>query len=445
MPGPNLLFVFGDQWRAQALSHAGDPNLATPNLDAFAASGVRFTNAVSNSPVCSPHRATLMTGLYPHLNGMVANDQCLAANCPGPYLAECLAAGGHQTAYIGKWHIDGRGRRRFVPPERRLGFGLWRGFECNHDYWDAPCYGDSPEPETLPGYESFAQVELARRFLAGQAREPFALFLSWGPPHDPYGTAPEEFRSRHRPEDVLLRPNVPAAAEAVARKELAGYYAHCEALDLAFGRLLAALEETGHARDTVVIFTADHGDMLGSQGFFRKQRHYDESVLVPMLVRDPRRTLGPAAVEAPISTIDLMPTLLGLAGCEVPERCQGRDWTPAIREGAAPPVDAALLACHAPFHQYTAAKGGRAYRGVRTARHTYVRFIDGVRQLFDNAADPYQMRDLAASPEHAGTMAELESRLAALLKEARDPFEPPEELFRRWSVRLNARGEVYYD
>jgi arylsulfatase A-like enzyme len=445
MPGPNLVFVFADQWRAQALSHAGDQNLSTPALDAFAAEGVRFTSAVSNAPVCSPHRATLMTGLYPHLNGMVVNDQCLAASCPGPYLADCLNDAGYRTAYIGKWHIDGRGRRKFVPPERRLGFSWWRGFECNHDYWDAPCYGDSPDPETLPGYESFAQTDMACRFLREEAREPFALFLSWGPPHNPYGTAPEEFRARHRPEDIALRPNVPVATEAAARKDLAGYYAHCEALDHAFGRLLEAIEESRRSRDTIAIFTSDHGDMLGSQGAFRKQRPYEESILVPLIVRDPRRGLGPAEVDAPISTVDLMPTLLGLCGCPVPERCQGRDWTPVIRAGAAPPVDAALLACYSPFHEYTTRGGGRAYRGLRTRRHTYVRFIDGVRHLFDNVADPYQMRDLAAAPESARLLAELEARLSAMLEEARDPFETPAEIFRRWSVRLNKDGDVFYE
>jgi arylsulfatase A-like enzyme len=192
-----------------------------------------------------------------------------------------------------------------------------------------------------------------------------------------------------------------------------------------------------------VVFTSDHGDMLGSQGFFKKQRHWDESVLVPLIVRDPRREAGPAEIDAPISTIDLMPTLLGLCGCEIPGRCQGSDWTPVLRENAAPPADEALIACHAPFHQYTDAGG--AYRGLRTRRHTYVRFIDGRQMLFDNEADPYQMRDLSAAPGSAELLAGLEARLGAMLEEAGDPFEAPQDLFRKWSVRLDADGDVYYE
>jgi arylsulfatase A-like enzyme len=444
MSQPNLLFVFADQWRGQAFGYAGDRNLSTPNIDDFASEGVCFTNAVSNAPVCGPHRAILMTGLYPHLNGMVANDQCLAENCSGPYLADCLKQGGYQTAYIGKWHLDGHGRRKFVPPERRLGFESWWGFECNHDYWDAPCFHDSPEPETLTGYESFAQLELARNYLGQKHDKPFALFLSWGPPHDPYGTAPEEYRQRHSPESVKLRPNVPAESQVEARRELAGYYAHCEALDFAFGQLLAELESTGLAENTIVIFTSDHGDMLGSQGHSRKQRHYDESILVPLLIRDPRVS-GPETIEAPISTIDLMPTLLGLCDCRVPERCQGSDWSRVISGNARPPTDAALIACQVPFHQYKASCGGQAYRGLRTNRYTYVRFIDGARQLFDNLNDPYQLNDLAAEGSSKELLESLETRLQELLAASDDPFAQPEALLKQWSVKLNEEGDVYYD
>ncbi|NLF22400.1 MAG: sulfatase-like hydrolase/transferase [Lentisphaerae bacterium] len=131
---PNLLFVFADQWRQQAFGYTGDPNARTPNIDRLAGDSINCTGAVSGCPVCTPYRASLMTGVYPHRHHLMVNDQCLVQRYPGPFLGECLREGGYQTAYIGKWHLDGHGRKACVPPDRRLGFDAWKGFECCHDY-----------------------------------------------------------------------------------------------------------------------------------------------------------------------------------------------------------------------------------------------------------------------------------------------------------------------
>jgi hypothetical protein len=129
---PNILFVFADQWRADALGYAGDPNVKTPNLDRLANQAVKFTHAVSACPVCCPYRATMMTGRRPLSHGVFLNDVQL----PGEEvtIAEVLAGRGYRTGYIGKWHLDGHGRSSYIPPERRQGFEYFKALECTHNY-----------------------------------------------------------------------------------------------------------------------------------------------------------------------------------------------------------------------------------------------------------------------------------------------------------------------
>jgi len=440
---PNLLFVFADQWRAQATGYAGDPNVATPNIDAFAAQSRNFTHAVSGCPVCCPYRASLMTGVYPNRHRMMVNDQCLHRLYEGPFLGECLRDAGYRTAWIGKWHIDGNGRNAFVPPERRLGFDWWMGFECCHNYQSSHYYfGDDARPHRWEGYDADAQTEAACRFLRDETgAEPFALFLSWGPPHNPFGTAPAPFEAMYHPDRIALPPNVPEAVAEQARKELAGYYAHCSALDAAFGRLLDTLAATGHERDTIVVFTSDHGDMLGSQGEFRKQKPWAESNRVPFLVRHPEGA-GPGADNTPIDAPDVMPTLLALCGAPVPEGVQGRDFSRTILDGTPSGIEDALLALYVPFHEWRYDNGGREYRGLHDARYTYVRSLAGPWLLYDNIDDPSQLHNLIDDPAHAARGAQLDARLTARLHAVGDDFADGREILRRENVVLAPWGDI---
>ncbi len=284
---PNVLIVLADQWRAQAFGFAGDPNVRTPNFDRLAMESVRLTNAISGLPVCSPTRASLMTGQRPLTHGIFLNDVQLNPNAVT--LAKVLKAAGYQTGMIGKWHIDGRGRSNFIPRERRQGFDYWKVLECTHNYTNSLYYADDPAKRVWPGYDAFAQTRDACDYIRSQSRsnQPFALVLAWGPPHDPYFTAPAKYRALYDPATLQLRPNVPAGLETEVRKMLAGYYAHCTALDDCMGEILDTLRDSGAARKTILLFSADHGDMLGSQGQFKKQRPYDEAIRVPMLIRWP--------------------------------------------------------------------------------------------------------------------------------------------------------------
>jgi arylsulfatase A-like enzyme len=442
---PNVVYVFGDQWRAQSLGYAGDPDVKTPHLDRLASQSVNCTHAVAGIPVCTPARATLISGQRPLSHGIFLNDVCLGDDAVS--LAQAFGHGGYDTAYIGKWHIDGHGRSNYIPPERRQGFDYWKVLECTHNYNDSPYYaGASDTKLQWPEYDALAQTRDACDYIDGrQDDSPFLLVLSWGPPHNPYETAPEEFRNLYDPEKIHLRPNVPQAQAAKAREWIAGYNAHCSALDSYVGMLLDTLDKKGIADDTIFVFTSDHGDMLGSQGLERKQKPWDESIRVPFLLRYPARfgTQGreiPALIDAP----DMMPTLLGLCGLEKPDTAEGLDFSDCFAGGDDPSGGEALIACYHPFGEWYRQVGGREFRGLRTVRHTYVRTLEGPWLLYDNEADPYQMDNLAGKTEHAALQADLDARLLQRLKDSGDEFLSGTDYVSRWGYEVNERGTVEY-
>ncbi|MCY2952343.1 MAG: sulfatase [Planctomycetota bacterium] len=438
---PNVVFVFADQWRGQAVGYAGDANVRTPVLDKLSRESVRFTTAVATCPVCCPWRASLMTGRYPLTHGVFLNDVQL--NREAVSIAQAFGGAGYRTGYIGKWHLDGRGRSSFIPRERRQGFEHWRVLECTHDYNRSAYWGDEQVKRVWQGYDAAAQTQEARRYIREREKgRPFALFVSWGPPHNPYGTAPEEFRRMYEAGKLVLRQNVPREMEAEARRDLAGYYAHCSALDGCVGELLGTLKEEGLEEDTIFVFTSDHGDMLGSQGMMRKQRPYDEAILVPLLVRWPR--VGRREIGEPMGVEDLMPTLLGLCGVEIPKTVEGRDWSGVVRGEKNAGDEAALIACYTPFGEWARANGGREYRGLRTRRWTYVRDLKGPWMMFDNERDALQKRNLVGLAEYAGVRRELEGRLRAKLGERGDEFREGRYYVEKWGYVTDATGTVRY-
>ncbi len=443
MNNPNVVFVFADQWRAQATGYAGNAQVATPNLDELAQESVNFTHAVSGWPVCSPWRGSLLTGQYPLTHGIFVNDVPLADS--GTRLGEAFSQAGYDTAWIGKWHIDGHGRSVYIPPERRHGFDYWKTLECTHDYNCSPYYaGNSTQKRHWEGYDAIAQTRDAQRYLRGRdGGKPFLLALSWGPPHNPYETAPEEYRRRYRTEDINLRGNVPLESAAEAREWLAGYYAHCTALDDCVSELLDTLRETGLASNTIFVFTSDHGDMLGSQGTVRKQKPWEESIRVPFLVRCPG--VAGRETDALINAPDIMPTLLGLCDVPVPSSVEGLDFSDHIcKESEDPSAGETLLACYHPFGEWSRDEGGREFRGLRTRRHTYTRTLHGPWQLFDNQEDPLQLHNRIDDPDFLELRLQLDARLTDLLTRRGDEFLHGDEYVRRWGYTVDASGTVPY-
>lgn len=442
---PNIVFLLADQWRASATGYAGDPNVKTPNLDRLAKEGLSFRNAVSVCPVCTPYRAALMTGRYPTSTGMFLNDAHLPDSevC----IAETLKAAGYATAYIGKWHLDGRGRSSSIPPERRQGWEYWKAAECDHTYNRSHYYtGNSNEKQFWTGYDAFAQTEDARRYIRDRARgpRPFVLFVSYGVPHFPHATAPTEYQALYPPEKIQLPPNVPAAMQAEARREAQGYYAHCTALDKCVGAMLQTLDETGIADNTIFVFTADHGEMLGSHGCPPKMKQvcWSEAANVPFLLRYPPLPGGKGrTVNAPLTTPDIFPTLLGLAGVKSPPTVEGEDLSPLIRDGREADGRDALYMGVSPF---VARDFAKEYRALRTDRYTYVRGLDGPWLLFDDRKDPYQMDNLVAKPESSALCQELDARLQAQLKKIGDDFQPGRYYLDRWGYKVTPGSSVPY-
>jgi arylsulfatase A-like enzyme len=443
---PNVLIIIADQWRAQAFGYAGDPNVQTPNIDRFERECVNFTQAVTGMPVCSPTRASLLTGQRPQTHGIFLNDVPL--NPEAVTLAKELKAEGYDTGCIGKWHVDGHGRESFIPRERRQGFDYWKVLECTHSYNRSPYYADGPEKLQWEGYDAIAQTRDAQQFIGEHAKagsKPFLLWLAWGPPHNPYETAPAKYQAMYAPEKMKLRGNVPVEMEQQARAWLAGYYAHCTALDDCLADLLRTLQETGQDKNTIIVFTADHGDMLGSHAQQRKQRPWDESARVPMLWRVPE-PLGvkPRRVEGTINTEDVMPTLLSLCGRAVPKSVEGYDFTGYLRGGADPSGGATIIRCTSPFGEYQRDRGGKEYREVRTARYSYARDLEGPWLLFDNEKDPLQLDNLAGKTEHAKLQAEMDALLKKKLAEQHDDFRPGAEYIAKWGYKVDAKGTMPY-
>lgn len=443
---PNLVFVFADQWRLQSTGYMGDSDVRTPLLDQLAADSINFTHAVAGCSVCCPYRASLITGQYPLRHGLFLNDLRLSTRAVS--IAEAYKQAGYDTAYIGKWHLDGGGRNAYIPPERRQGFDYWKALECTHNYNQSEYFaGDSDERLVWPGYDAYAQTDDAVAYLNAEERRdaPFALFLSWGPPHDPYRTGPEDLLAEYDALSPTLRPNVPTEMREEATRNIAGYYAHIAALDRCIGQMRDALRDSGLERNTILVITSDHGDMLYSQGEVKKQKPWDESIRVPFLLRCPTDwNIAPRECDALINTPDIMPTLLGLCGIEIPPTVEGGDYSRVALGQEEAREEAALILCPAPFGEWARVRGGREYRGVRTHRYTYARTLDGPWLLYDNVEDPYQLRNRCDDPDMRQTQERLEELLRDWLQRTDDDFAHGDELIARCGYTVNENGTVGY-
>ncbi|MBB3696641.1 sulfatase-like hydrolase/transferase [Flammeovirga yaeyamensis] len=437
---PNIVYILTDQWRASATAYGGNTTVKTPTLDQLAKKSINFSNAVSVTPVCTPHRAALFTGRYPTTTGMVVNDVYLPEEelC----MAEIFKSEGYSTAYYGKWHLDGHGRLNNVAPERRQGFDYWKGLECSHNYNKMPYYeNDDPEIKYWPKYSPFAITEDANKYLAAHANDdrPFLLVLSIATPHYPHGSAPKRFMDMYPQDSLELPKNVYPQWEKRARKEMQGYYAHISATDEAIGNVLKQLENLGLEENTIVVFSSDHGEMLGAHGVkpFVKQLPWDESVRVPFLIKYP--SIGDHAgsvIKAPINTPDILPSLLGLSDISIPETIEGEDLS-NLMKSPDPNYDRAALVMNAcPFGSN---HKDEEYRGILTKQYTYVKTLQGPSQLFDNVSDPLQLNNLIDQKATAQVQERLEGLLQKEMSRIGDEFKPREYYLEKYNYKLDPR------
>jgi len=448
---PNLLYVFADQMRSQAMGCSGNDQVITPNLDRLAGQGMRLTNAISMFPVCCPYRAMLQTGKFPLSNAMVTNGPALPEDelC----IAEVLKQQGYQTGYIGKWHLNGHAgvdaaERQFVPPgPKRQGFDYWAATNFIHDYFNSYYYRDENKKIPIKGWEPDTQTDLAIRYMQEHKdKGPFCLFLSWGPPHDPY-VAPEKYQKMYDAEKLKLRENIFDATEGVSyanRQVIANYYAAITSLDWNMGRLTEAMDRLGIADNTIVVFTSDHGAQLFSLYLYHKQWPYEESISVPFIVRYPEKIRPRQVNDLLFGTVDIMPTLLGLMGVDIPNTVEGKDLSGFILGNATgPEPDSVLIEVITPCGRVMDRTGMRAWRGVRTKRYTYARFHDEHWVLFDNKLDPLQRRNLIYNKQYNGLKGKMKATLDEWLKKTNDPFLPGSAYYNIRTEMINDRPPLW--
>jgi arylsulfatase A-like enzyme len=415
---PSILLILPDQMRGQSLGCMGDPDVRTPNLDKLASQGVLFRNTFANSPVCCPARAVILTGKYAHKNGMVANDLRLRES--ETTIAELLSVQGYRTGFVGKWHLDG-GRRLpgFVPPgPRRQGFQFWAANECDHGHVRPTYFRDTDQPITEERFEPGVWTDLAIEFLTQAGTEPFFLVVAMGPPHDPYG-APERFMKLYDPMKLTMRANWEEGVIGAGRKEIAAYYAAITAVDEQVGRLMRALDDLGLSQDTIVLFTSDHGDMLGSHGQRLKRKPWEESIRVPGILRYPAKVKPGRTTGALLSHVDLAPTVLALCEAPVPREMQGSDLSPVVLGTTDRGPDSAFFQIFVPF---AGDRTSRPWRGVRTDHFMYARTEEGPWVLYDLADDPHELKNLSHDPHHAALWGQMEARLTAWIKRTGDSW-----------------------
>ena len=443
---PNILYILVDQWRAQSSGYAGNKDVQTPNLDQLASQSMNLTHAVSGMPVCSPHRASFLTGQYPLTHGVFMNDVLLDSN--RMTIGKVYKSAGYQTAYWGKWHVDGHGRSSYIPVTRQQGFDDWKALECTHDYNHSAYYeGNSPVKKVWETYDAIAQTQDVCQYLSQQSKKdkPFFLVLSIGSPHDPYQTAPEKYQQMYAGKTFQLRENVPAALAEKVQQDLRGYYAHMSAIDDCIGMLRKTLSEQGLDKNTLIVFTADHGDLLGSHGAWNKQQAYDESIRVPFLIHYPKAlgTTGKKS-KALLNSPDIMPTLLGFSGIKAPKSVEGKDFSKILMGQQKNSVPHTLISCVQPFGQWTRAKGGKEYRGLMTEQYTYVRDLKGPWLLFDREKDPFQMHNLIGQASTAAIQSKLDRDLLNELKIRKDEFLPGLDYVKKWNYVIDATETVPY-
>ena len=490
---PNVVLIISDEQRADTMPGVRAADVSTPHLEWLAAQGTLFRNAYCVTPICSPARAALLSGLYPHTTGMVANHQEspisneLHLSPDVRLLADYLQPLGYACAYTGKWHLgtggDRRGFRDFVTrvgyydvdgPEQndilrfaaRVGVTLG-GKKAGHDADPARfCARTRVGSSLLPlaFHPSLLNARAAARFIHRMAADerPFCLVYSCHEPH-PEFVSPRPFDRMYEPADMplpetrhdnvgprLLRnradrqlkpaPDGPSGDDDL-RAMWAGYYGAVSYVDHLVGIILAALVESGQFDDTLFIFTSDHGERLGSHGLlFKGAVLYEELVNIPLLIRPPGGLAAGHRTDRLVTHVDLVPTILRWCGAPIPGELQGADIGALATGGNEPVHDGIALE----YHSCNWGQRPTPLRGWRTESWKYVETIGGDDELYDLRADPLERHNLSGRPAAADVRGQMQAALAAWLKRTGDSWpevpRPARELLQkpdgRWGKRV---------
>ena len=430
---PNVIVFFTDQQRWDTSGLHGNPEGLMPNFDSMATRGTHIVNAVTCQPVCAPARSVLQTGLYPTTNGVFMNTIVLDPKFKrlGGYFQD----DGYKTGYIGKWHLSGWNGTSTghpgtnpdnhgpVPIEHKEGYEYWLAsnvLEFTSESYKTTLYDRENNPVDLPGYRVDALTDAAIRFIDERKEDPFFLFVSYIEPHyqnhvDAYG-APDGYRERYT--GKWMPPDL-QSLKGTAPQHLGGYYGMVKRLDESLGRLQDALKSLDLTEDTVILYTSDHGCHFKTRNSEYKRSPHESSIRIPTAFTGPG-FFGGHRIEEPVTTIDMVPTLLDAANIKIPSELEGHSVLPLLKgEKSNWPKEA--------FIQISESQVGRA---IRTNKWKYGVVAPGINgasnpaadmyeetYLYDLESDPYELANLVGFESHRGVADKLKARLLNRIKE----------------------------
>jgi N-acetylglucosamine-6-sulfatase len=452
---PNIVVVLVDDLRWDELGAAGHPYLETPNIDRLAAEGAMFLNAFHAVPLCSPNRASLLTGQYPSRHGIIDNVARDRASHQLQTFPHTLQAAGYETAFVGKWHMGN-------DPTPRPGFDYWAALPGQGRTVDPLLFENGALGE-VEGYVTDVLNERAVRFIQQQREGPFLLYLSHKGVHPDarqlddgsvdldypmvYVPAPRHigryddrvYRRRPNVPDSLAEIGSPASRAALALRagpEIRDVFGDdfldpltgettirrraemLLAIDEGVGHILNALESARILDRTAVVFTSDNGYFFGEHGFSIERRMpYEEAIRSPLLMRYPPLVAPGLRIGELVSSVDVAPTLLELGGTQVGDHVQGRSFLPLLT-GEGPGSRASVLVEFYTYENPMPWLTSMDYRAIRTQRYKYIHWTRHEDELYDLESDPYEMHNLIREPSMDSVTARLRGQLGALSLEA---------------------------
>lgn len=445
-PPPNFVFLLLDDVRFDDLGFTGHPFVQTPHFDRMANEGMVFNNVFTATPLCSPNRASILTGLYAHSHGITDNIDRSEQSHRLQTFPLLMQQAGYETAFVGKWHMG-------VDPTARPGFDEWLSIQGQGRYFD-PEVNDNGESKEIKGYATDIFSERAAEFIRRDREKPFLVYLSHKAVHpnifqnadgsiesmpEDHGFTPPErllhlyegMKPSRRPnaetygkdKKALMRdiPGLPDLGPETGTTDevILNRLRMLTAADEGFAKVLRALEDTGALEDTVIVVTSDHGYFYGEHGLFKERRlAYEEIARMPLAIRYPKLFRAGSDSDAFVVSTDLAPTVLDLAGVEAPPDLHGRSLAPLA--GAETPDDwrdSALIEYYSDTVWPRLVKMG--YQAVRTREWKLIHYTDleGMDELYDLRHDPYEQKNLIDAPEAQEKLAELQQELIEVLEE----------------------------
>ncbi len=413
---PNILFILSDDHRYDATSFMNHPFIKTPNMDRLAKEGVVFKNAFVTTSLCSPSRASFLTGQYPHKHGIKNNFDRWSDN--NTSYIELLQKSGYETGFIGKWHMSGealpevRGIDHFITFTKNGGQGV---------YFDCPLHINGVKTERPGTYINEDLTDYALSFIKKERESPFCLCLSHKAVHLAF-KPPKHLDNLYDGVDLKMPKESDRFIPFTNNHAFLGalmpldtmYRNYCEtvvSVDEQIGRVLNLLDEMEIADNTIVIYAGDNGFFWGEHGLFDKRYAYEESIRIPFVIRYPRLAGAVGEREQFALNIDLAPTLLDLADVQVPDNMQGISLRDIMQSGTAASRDSWLYEYFPEFPTHVP-----GMTALRTKQHKYIEYQNGIRppELYNLMNDPKEMKDLAGETDSKPLIDRLRQELADL-------------------------------